>query len=236
MSPLLSKTGAAAYNPGYMINNPRFPRGALRAVRLLPFCVLLAAGCASAVAGPASAPSAPYPQAPRLPFTEADVTFMSGMIPHHAQAIVMSALVPERTENVQIRLLAERISVSQDDEIAIMQMWLRDRGQHVPPADATHHVHRMNGTEHAMLMPGMLTPEELAQLDRARGAEFDRLFLTFMIRHHEGALTMVDTLFGSYGAGQDEDVFRFASDVFADQTSEIARMREMLESMAPGGE
>jgi uncharacterized protein (DUF305 family) len=213
--------------------NPRFRSASRRAAWLLPFCALLAAGCASAAAGPASESAAPYPQAPRLPFTAADVEFMSSMIPHHAQAMVMSALVPQRTQRHDIRVLAERIAVSQEDEIAIMRTWLADRDQPVPPADATHHRHRMDGVEHNMLMPGMLTAEELAQLERARDAEFDRLFLTFMIRHHEGALTMVEQLFGSYGAAQDEDVFRFASDVFADQSSEIARMKSMLEDVPP---
>jgi uncharacterized protein (DUF305 family) len=118
--------------------------------------------------------------------------------------------------------------VGQRDEIEFMRNWLRDRGQPVPDANATHHRMKMNGVEHDMLMPGMLTPEQLAQLDKARSAEWDRLFLTFMIRHHEGALEMVDDLFESYGALQDEDIYKFASDMYADQTIEIERMQKML--------
>ena len=127
-----------------------------------------------------------------------------------------------------VRVLCERMVVAQRDEIALMRNWLRDRGQPVPAADATHHRMKMNGVEHDMLMPGMLSPEELAQLDKARGPEWDRLFLTFMIRHHEGALKMVDDLFASYGALQDDDVYKFASDIHADQTIEIERMQKML--------
>ena len=110
-----------------------------------------------------------------------------------------------------------------------MRNWLRDRGETVPAANATAHRMKMNGVEHDMLMPGMLTPEQLAQLEKARGTEWDRLFLTFMIRHHEGALKMVDDLFASYGALQDDDVYKFASDLYADQTTEIERMQKMLE-------
>jgi uncharacterized protein (DUF305 family) len=114
-----------------------------------------------------------------------------------------------------------------------MRNWLRDRGEEVPAADATHHRMKMNGVEHDMLMPGMLTDEEMAALDRARGPEFDRLFLTGMIKHHQGAIDMVDVLFKAYGAAQDETVFRFASDVYADQSTEIDRMNKMLEEGPP---
>ena len=113
-----------------------------------------------------------------------------------------------------------------------MQNWLRDHAENVPPANATRMKMMMNGMEHDMLMPGMLNDDELAQLDRARGPEFDRLFLQGMIRHHQGAITMVDQLFSANGAGQDETVFRFASDVFADQTTEIERMTKMLATVA----
>lgn len=163
--------------------------------------------------------------------SEADVEFMSGMIPHHAQAILMSRWAPSHNASESIRILAERIVVAQGDEIQVMQNWLRDRGRKVPEATATHHRMVMNGVEHDMLMPGMLTPEELAQLDKARGAEFDRLFLTYMIRHHEGALGMVKKLFETYGALQDEVVFKFASDVHADQETEIERMQKMLAAL-----
>jgi uncharacterized protein (DUF305 family) len=204
----------------------------LRSVLLLSLAVGTAAGCSSATASPADARSrAVLPEPPLLPFSAADVEFMTSMIPHHAQAVVMGRLAAERSGRADVRVLAERIVVAQRDEIALMRTWLADRKQHVPAADATHHRHVMDGVEHDMLMPGMLTSAELAELERARGAEFDRLFLTFMIRHHEGAVAMVEKLFASYGAAQDEVVFRFASDVFADQTTEIDRMEKMLETL-----
>ena len=163
----------------------------------------------------------------------ADVHFMSGMIPHHAQAVLIAGWAPTHGARTDVRLLCERIVVGQRDEIALMQTWLRDHNQKVPDANATRMKMTMGGMEHDMLMPGMLTDEELAQLDNAHGSEFDRLFLTAMIRHHQGAITMVDQLFGTSGAGQDEVVFRFASDVYADQTTEIERMQKML-AATPG--
>lgn len=172
---------------------------------------------------------------PTLPHTEADVHFMSGMIPHHAQAVVIAGWAAERSERSDVRILAQRIIIGQRDEIALMQKWLRDRGETVPAADATHLRMTMNGMEHDMLMPGMLSDEDLARLDQARSTQLDSLFLTYMIRHHEGAITMVDQLFGSAGAAQDEVVFRFASDVYADQTTEIDRMLTMLDSLAADG-
>jgi len=166
---------------------------------------------------------------------------MVDMIPHHAQALVMAALVPDRSERREINLLAERMAISQRGEIALMRQWLGDVGAPVPPADggmdhADHGAHAAHGDHadhggaggHAMLMPGMLTDEEIAQLAEARGDAFDRLFLTFMIRHHEGALVMVDELFSSPGAAQDDFVYMFASDVYADQTTEIHHMNQML--------
>jgi uncharacterized protein (DUF305 family) len=132
-----------------------------------------------------------------------------------------------------VRILCERILVAQSDEITYMRNWLRDRGQTVPAADATHHKHVMNGVAHDMLMPGMLTAEEMAALDKARGPEWDRLFLLGMIKHHEGALKMVDDLFEAHGALQDDDMFKFASDIYADQTTEIDFMQKMLDEM-PG--
>jgi uncharacterized protein (DUF305 family) len=116
-----------------------------------------------------------------------------------------------------------------------MRNWLIDRNEPAPAADATHLRMSMNGMEHDMLMPGMLTDEELAQLERAAGLEFDRLFLTFMIRHHEGAIIMVDELFGAPGAAQEDVVFKFASDVYADQSTEIERMEKMLADIQAGG-
>jgi uncharacterized protein (DUF305 family) len=164
----------------------------------------------------------------RQPFSQADVDFMQGMIPHHAQAVVMAGWCPTRAAGREVKLLCERIVVSQKDEIKLMQTWLADRGQEVPAADATHHKMKHGDTVHEMLMPGMLNDEELKQLEQARGAEFDRLFLTFMIRHHEGALNMVKELFASYGAAQDDAMYTFASDVEADQEIEIVKMRQML--------
>ena len=154
---------------------------------------------------------------------------MSGMIPHHAQAVLIAGWAPTHGGRSDLKILCERIVVAQRDEIAFMQRWLSDRGQEVPDATATHHKMTMpNGTVHDMLMPGMLTPEELAALDKARGPQFDQLFLKAMIKHHEGALTMVDELMNSYGAAQDDDVFRFATDVHADQSTEIEVMKQML--------
>ena len=201
---------------------------------------LFAIACSSAtrVSGSASVPVAAQSSTTppgRYPFTAADIHFMSGMIPHHAQAVLIAGWAPSHGARGDVRLLCERIVVAQRDEIALMQTWLRDRNQPVPAADATHLRMKMDGVEHDMLMPGMLSPEELAQLDRARGPEFDRLFLMAMIKHHEGAISMVDKLFGSEGAGQDEVVFRFASDVYADQTTEIERMTKMLAAQPSGG-
>jgi uncharacterized protein (DUF305 family) len=185
-----------------------------------------AIGCTSAAQQ--SAGGAVRPQV-----NAADVHFMSGMIPHHAQAVLIAGWAPTHGARADVRTLCERIVVGQRDEIALMQTWLRDHNQTVPDATATRMKMTMNGMEHDMLMPGMLTDEELAELDKARGSEFDRLFLGAMIRHHQGAITMVDQLFGSSGAGQDEVVFRFASDVYADQTTEIERMQKML-AATPG--
>jgi uncharacterized protein (DUF305 family) len=169
----------------------------------------------------------------RHPYTAADVEFMSHMIGHHAQAIVMSHWAPTHGASPSVRVLADRIINAQQDEIATMQNWLRDRLQPVP--DATPGVKmKMNGMEHVMLMPGMLTDAKMKQLDAARGPEFDRLFLVFMIQHHRGAVEMVKDLFASYGAGQDETVFKFASDVNVDQTTEIARMEKMLLALTLG--
>ena len=164
----------------------------------------------------------------RHPYTEADINFMSGMISHHAQAIVMAHWAPTHEASLAIQTLAARIINAQQDEIATMQRWLGDRRLPVPEARPTGMRMKMNGVEHDMLMPGMLTEAQMKQLDEARGREFDRLFLTFMIQHHRGAVSMVKDLFDSYGAGQDETVFKFASDVNVDQSTEIARMEKML--------
>jgi len=157
------------------------------------------------------------------------VHFLAGMIGHHAQAIKMAGWAPSHDASPSLRALCERIVVAQNDEIAFAQRWLREHGEYVPPADPRGHV--MQGMDQPMLMPGMLTPEQMAQLDAARGREFDRLFLTFMIQHHQGAITMVQQLLATPGAAQDGPVFRFASDVHADQTTEINRMTLMLDDL-----
>ena len=154
-------------------------------------------------------------------FTVADVRFMQHMIGHHAQAILMAGKAPHSGASVNVQRLAQKIAISQRDEIGMMREWLGTRGQ-AAPTDAQ---------SLAMMMPGMLTPEMMAQLDRARGREFARLFLTFMIGHHEGALQMGDERFKAPGAGQEPEIFRFASDVDADQRDEIFVMQKMLDTI-----
>ncbi len=164
----------------------------------------------------------------RQPFTAADVHFMSTMIGHHGQAIAMARLAPTRDASPSIRTLAERIINAQQDEIAIMQQWLRDRGQPVPEPHPGGMKVIVNGVEHEHPMPGMLTEDQMKQLDRARGKDFDRLFLQFMIQHHRGAVSMVKDLIGSPGAAHDQTVFKLASDINVDQATEIDRMQKML--------
>lgn len=171
----------------------------------------------------------------RMRYTEADVHFMTGMIHHHAQAIEMARMAPAHGASPTIRTLAARVINAQRDEIATMQRWLRERGEPVPELHVTDDAVMVHGGDHAMHMPGMLTPEQIRELDAARGEEFDRLFLQLMIQHHRGAVAMVNDLFGTPGAGQDEDVFRFASDVQVDQATEVARMELMLSAMSPDG-
>ena len=156
----------------------------------------------------------------KVRFTTADVEFMQGMISHHAQAIEMADLLKTRTRRPEMRTLAERIDISQADEIRMMQRWLVDRGQIAPEQFAHHH--------EGMVMPGMLTPEQMQRLGAATGPEFDRLFLEGMIAHHQGALTMVEALMKQPGAAQESEIFGFISDVEADQSAEIARMSAML--------
>ncbi|HEX6308473.1 MAG TPA: DUF305 domain-containing protein [Longimicrobiales bacterium] len=203
--------------------------GATRALPVVLTAALAVGACGSAAAAGRDIDLTPVA---RLPYTEADVRFMSGMIPHHAQALLMAGWAATHGARNDVRILAERIVVGQRDEIALMQMWLRDRNRPVPDPDPEHMMHA--GMDHD-LMPGMLTAAELGELSRARGNDFDRLFLTYMIRHHEGAVTMVDELFAAHGAAQDEDVFRLASDIYADQTTEIDRMEQMLASLPTGG-
>jgi uncharacterized protein (DUF305 family) len=191
----------------------------------------LAAGCGSA---PPRQTTQGLHQTPpalgRLPYSDADVDFISGMIPHHAQAVIMAGWAPTHGARHDVAVLCERIVVGQRDEIHLMQGWLRDRGLPVPDEHSTRmHMKMPNGMEHDMLMPGMLSDEEMDALDKSRGPEFDRLFLEGMIRHHQGAIDMVDVLFKAYGGAQDEFVFKFANDVYADQNIEIDRMKQMLE-------
>ena len=172
-------------------------------------------------------------------YTQADVRFMQGMIGHHAQALAMVALIPARTTRSDIRALGQRIQVSQQDEIALMKQWLRDRHQAIPSMDMSHndmttHAMQMPGMTMAdTLMPGMLTPQQMNELAKANGAEFESLFLKDMIQHHEGALTMVAKLLGTTGSGQEPEVFRFAAEVDTDQRAEIARMSALLNAMPP---
>ena len=163
-------------------------------------------------------------------YSAADVHFMAGMIVHHAQAVLIAGWAPTHDASPALRALCERIVVGQRDEIAVMQRWLRERHQPVPDPDP--HGYLMPGMDHPMLMPGMLTQAQLAQLDAARGAGFDRLFLTFMIQHHRGALTMVRELVDTPGAARDGPLFQIASDVSADQTTEIDRMTRMLDGLS----
>jgi uncharacterized protein (DUF305 family) len=200
---------------------------------VLLLVLALGAGCAGA-ASAQQGPRVVRPGAPgeasrtvsatapaALPHTDADVRFMQGMIHHHAQALEMTALLMTRTTRDDMKLLARRIELSQLDEIGMMEQWLKARGQDVPDVEA----HRGHG---GMLMPGMLTPEQMARLASVRGAAFDRLFLEGMIAHHAGALTMVRDLLASPGAAQEGEIFAFASDVEADQSIEIRRMQAML--------
>ena len=184
----------------------------------------IATGSVSAQSGTSKAQSGPA-------YTAADVQFMQGMIGHHAQAVVMAAMAPTHGASAKVALFCRKVDISQRDEIVLMQTWLRDRGQAIPdPLASTAHdaMAGMDMGDHAMLMPGMLTPEQLKQLDQARDTTFDRLFLTFMIQHHQGALTMVATLFDSPGAGQTPEIFGYATGVDADQRAEIERMEGML--------
>ncbi|HET9837827.1 MAG TPA: DUF305 domain-containing protein [Candidatus Angelobacter sp.] len=179
------------------------------------------------------------------PLSRNDIEFMQGMIMHHAQAVEMTALIPSHTDNPELHTLGARISHSQSDEINFMKRWLAARGQpatvhpskpesgspgtpaHMAGMQHDHHA------DHSMLMPGMLTPEQMDALRKARGAQFDHLFLTGMIQHHGGALTMVKDLFDSSGSGQDAELFNFATDVDSGQRAEIRIMQAMLEQKAP---
>jgi uncharacterized protein (DUF305 family) len=176
----------------------------------------------------------------RRPYTSADIAFMTGMIAHHAQAVKMAGWAESHGASKALQIFCGRIAMGQTAEIGLMQQWLRDRNQPVPEPDPRGMKMPMSGMSGmsgmgdmggVMIMPGMLTEAQMAQLDAARGVAFDRLFLTGMIQHHRGAIAMVDSLFNTPGAGQDEIVFKFANDVQADQTTEIDRMQQMLDAL-----
>jgi uncharacterized protein (DUF305 family) len=189
------------------------------------------AGCGAASTS-GTVPGGMAAPVPAAAANEADVRFMTGMIHHHAQALTMADLALTHSTSPAIRTLSERIRVSQTDEIALLQQWLGENGAPVPevtvpgtaPGAVVHH-------DPSLQMAGMLSPQQILELSAARGAEFDRLFLTLMIQHHEGALDMVETLFASHGGGVDDFIYKIASDTFADQGSEIDRMYAMLDAI-----
>lgn len=160
------------------------------------------------------------------PNSAADVQFMQHMIIHHAQAVEMTALIESHTQNKELRSLGSRISKSQSDEIDFMKRWLSSRGESVSPP--MHHMPGMDMSSHQMMMPGMLTEKQMETLKKSRGTEFDHLFLTGMIQHHNGALDMVKDLFDSAGSGQDAELFNFVTDVDSGQRAEIRIMQNML--------
>jgi uncharacterized protein (DUF305 family) len=214
--------------------------------RFVPAAFLLfaSAGCSRATSDGSAAEAPPAPAAENqaataktkgYPYTPADVQFMSHMIAHHAQALVMAGWAQSHGASSSVQTLAGRIINGQQDEIATMQRWLKDRGQPVPdptkPMPMPPHDTGGHGQDHGMLMPGMLTEAQMKELEQARGTDFDRLFLTYMIQHHKGAVTMVNQLFGTEGAAREETTFKLANDVSVDQTTEIARMQRMLEGL-----
>ena len=167
---------------------------------------------------------------PRAPFN-ADVEFMQGMIMHHSQAVEMVALLRTRGKSPALKSFGEKISISQTDEIGFMKRWLESRGKSTTMEMDHSHLSaaEMKNMNMNMLMPGMLTPQQMSALTKARGAQFDHLFLTGMIQHHGGALTMVDDLFNTPGAGQDPVLFDFATDIVSTQSAEIKIMQGMLD-------
>jgi uncharacterized protein (DUF305 family) len=195
--------------------------------------LVLAAGCAAKKTQTAAISNQPPgvvigKPLPTRAVSQPDVDFMTGMIGHHAQAIVMAGWCPSHGGSASLKILCERIIVAQKDEIGLMSTWLSDHGKPVPQDPVMHA--GMAGMNHE-LHPGMLTDEQMKQLDAARNGEFERLFLTFMIQHHQGAIAMVDKLLASYGAAQDDLVYKVASDVWADQMAEIKRMQLMLDAL-----
>jgi uncharacterized protein (DUF305 family) len=213
----------------------------MRSIDRRAVCVLAGVICAAAARGAAAqgTPGAARPDssASGVQLVAADVAFMQGMIAHHTQALAMVALIPSRTTRQDMELLGQRIAISQRDEIALMKNWLIDHHQTVPSLDTVGdlagHSTMMPGMQMSgMLMPGMLTTQQMDALAQATGPAFERLFLEDMIQHHQGALVMVSNLFATPGAGQAPEIFRFASDVVADQRAEIKRMQAMLAAMA----
>jgi len=201
----------------------------LRAFRVVVVLALPAALGACASASRTNAEMEALAARNRQPYSPADTRFMTMMIPHHAQAVLFGGWAETHGAGRAVGVLAARMVVAQQDEIETMRTWLRDRGEPVPPAQ-----YRRSDATARPAMPGMLTAAALDELDAARGDEFDRLFLTYMIPHHEGAIMMVDELFASAGGAQDDFVFKLASDIAADQEIEIERMRGMLEAYPPG--
>ena len=217
---------------------PRIPRPALGALLL----AVLTSPVAAQTLAPVHTDSATIAEAradsAKKPYTKADIDFVSGMIHHHAQAILMANWAPTHGASPEVRTLCGRIINAQLDEIHRMQQWLADRRQPIvmPKFTRDTSMADMPGMHMAgdSLMPGMLSSAQLDTLDRARGDNFDRLFLTYMIQHHTGAVSMVSQLFSTYGAGQDETIFKMATDINVDQRTEIARMHRMLVALALG--
>jgi uncharacterized protein (DUF305 family) len=219
-----------------MTNSVFKAAGAVAALAALAACSQAArVPHALTATGPQGAAARARADSLRYPYTEADIRFMTGMIHHHAQAIKMARGAATHGASAAVQRLCERIVNAQTDEITLMSTWLRDRGQPVPEPNPEGMKMVMGGVEHVMPMPGMLSAEQMRQLDAARGQEFDRLFLTFMIQHHRGAVGMVNELLASHGAGQDEAIFKFAADVHVDQTTEINRMMQMLLQLGSDG-
>ncbi|HEV2468357.1 MAG TPA: DUF305 domain-containing protein [Candidatus Sulfotelmatobacter sp.] len=234
---------AASWSPFFSRRGPNSRSISLVAIRrnLLAACICATSFCSFAVGqtdsekpvvvqpGAPGTPSKTLPSSTKgtlPPRSSADVEFMQGMIMHHAQAVEMTALIPSHTENKHLRTLGARISSSQSSEINFMKRWLAARGEPIelPSMDMP----GMDMPHQAMLMPGMLTPEQMDALRKAKGKEFDHLFLVGMIQHHNGALTMVKDLFNTAGAGQDAEIFNFATDADNTQRAEIRIMEAML--------
>lgn len=207
-------------------------RGSLIAAGVLLFLLTLSVFAQQPVVVQPGAPGKPTRKLPSStraklpPASPKDVEFMQGMIMHHAQAVEMTAMINSRSTNNDLRLLGARISHSQSSEINFMRRWLEARGQ--PTSMPMPDMPGMDMSKHQMLMPGMLSQKQMEALKEAKGAEFDRLFLSGMIQHHNGALIMVKDLFDTAGAGQDAELFNFATDVDSGQRAEIRVMQNML--------